>query len=429
MDNITLYNILVGSVRKSLNKAKVTGKLNLYDLHLLSLFGKLLNDFNTELTLKESNLLLNAIRTLQNKNSYICNYKDTATLANSNIINTKPSISNKTVSKSEITNFFTFSDFTSNFTDVNGDLPNKIKIKSLPTKGTLTYNGSNVSINDEFTSTTITSLLYTWTNYEVNTDTINFQVSDNNINNPLFSDMATMTLNITASVNLPPSQVGVISLNIDSADIHTFTVANFTTETTPVYLDPEGDAAKNVKITSLPTVGLLKYLNVNVTVNEVIPITGIANGDLTFVADANTATTYNDVFTFSISDEGSNTFTSGGQVTMIVAAYVNQAPTVGDVSITVDEGDVFVFTKNNFLIDADPDYSDLEGDLAVSVRFPTLPATGLIKLNNVNVTTNQEIPLTSVDSGLLTYTQAVNAGGTMPTFTFNIKDSNNNWSN
>tara|TARA_R110000850_G_scaffold33319_1_gene90835 strand:+ start:1510 stop:2799 length:1290 start_codon:yes stop_codon:yes gene_type:complete len=429
MDNIVLYNILVGSVNKGLKQAKVTGKLNLYDVHVLSLFGKLLNDFSTTLTHTQKSCLEEAIRVLQNKNKYICNYKNISGITSNNIINVKPIISDLTIAIPGITHYFTYNNFTSNFTDVNNDLPDKIKIISLPTEGALTYNGSNVLVNNEFTSSQITSLLYTWTDYTDNSDSLTFQVNDNNNNNPLFSDMATMTLNITASVNLPPSQVGTLALSIDNSTTHIFTSANFTTETTPVYLDPEGDAAKNLKITTLSSEGILTLNNVSLNVNDIISFADITLGNLKYVSDSANQTAHTDTFNFSISDEGSDSFTSGGTVNVTIAVYVNQAPTVGDSSLTTDEGSIIIFTKNNFLIDANPDYNDTEGDIATSIRFPTLPSTGLIKLNNVNVTVNQEIALTDVDSSLLTYTQASNAGGSTPSFTFNIKDSYGNWSN
>ena len=96
--------------------------------------------------------------------------------------------------------------------------------------------------------------------------------------------------------------------------------------------------------------------------------------------------------------------------------------------MSIDEGELITFTRANFLTDADPEYADVDGDSAVAIRFPTLPASGLIKLNNVNVVANQEIDLVDLDNSLLTYTQASNAGDTISTFTFNIKDSFGNWS-
>ena len=661
MDNIVLHNILVSSTSKSIKKAKLSGKLELYDLHILSLFGKLLNDFNTTLTVEEKNCLEGAIRTLQNKNDYICNTKS---FTSNNILNVAPIISNTSLIISNLTYNFKELDFNSTFSDINNNKPYKLKILSLPTNNAvLTYDDNIVSMGDEILLTNITNLLYTRTDNTSSSDLISFKLSDNNTNNPLFSNignlnitveeilvlsedntnnisvndididvenlkysfsslnflkaisidkqsliddiqitslptngllyyinelvvvndifniqeagflnykrnndtdtsdtlnfkvntkcnnnysnesimtlnlleiedvniidsplvltninvtvptrkypfklidflqginsnnidkiknimittlptkgslsyhkqiiplntlfniqelcsivykwtdfnnntdalifkvntktnetysnMATMTLNITDSVNLPPSQVGVLTLNIDNSTTYTFTSANFTTETTPVYLDPEGDDASNIKITLLPTKGLLYLDGDEINLNQIVNFDDIISGKLQYVSDASNQTAHTDLFNFSISDKGSETFTSGGIMTISIAEYINQAPTVGDSEMTIDEGDIITFTRNNFLIDADPDYADAENDAPIAIRFPTLPSSGLIKLNNVYVTVNQEIVLTDIDSGLLTYTQASNAGGTTPSFTFNIKDSFGNWS-
>ncbi len=329
MDNIVLYDILVGSMSVALSKVKSTGKLDVYDLHLLTIFGKLLNDFNSTITLTDRNTLEESIRLLQNKNSYICNYKNISGVTINNVINVKPVVTNLAIEVDDLSRFFTFEDFTSTFTDVNGDLPDKIRINTLPTEGNLTLNGNAVLVNDEFTSSTITSLLYTWTDYTTQTDALVFQVSDNNINNPLFSDMTTMTININATVNLPPSQTGVLTLNIDNSSTHIFTQANFTTETVPVYLDPEGDNANNIKITQLTTNGVLQKNGIPVNTNDNISFVDINAGNFAYVTNAADQTLHVDTFNFSISDEGSDQFTPGGSGVINVAAYVNQAPTTG----------------------------------------------------------------------------------------------------
>lgn len=429
MDNIILYNILVGSVRKNLNQAKLTGNLDFYDLHILDLFGKLLNDFKDNLTLYQSNCLEEAIRTLQNNNTNICYYKNNySNIYNSNV-NNPPTINNHSVVVPELIYTFASNELTSSFNDIDGDLPDEIQIIELPQYGNILYHGNIVSLGRTLFVFDQDEIQYEWTDYDNVTDTFKYKVSDNNENNPLYSNMATMTLNITVSINLPPSQVGSLSLNIDNSTIYTFTSANFTTETTPIYLDPEGDAASNIKITSLPIEGVLSLDNVPINLNNIISFDNINLSKLKYISNFSNQSSYIDTFNFSISDQGSERFTPGGVITFNVAEYINQAPTVGDSELTVDEGNLITFTRNNFLIDADPDYADADGDLAVAIRFPTLPATGLIKLNSVNVTVNQEIDLVDLDNSLLTYTQSSNAGGTTPSFTFNIKDSFGNWSN
>jgi hypothetical protein len=120
--------------------------------------------------------------------------------------------------------------------------------------------------------------------------------------------MALFTVTTSSYTNLPPSQVGNGSATTDYGTTYTFTVANFTTETTPVYADPEGDNAANLKILSLPANGELFYNSNPVTVNQVIPFSGIATGLFTYVPDDSITTLYNDTFNFEIADSGSGIF-------------------------------------------------------------------------------------------------------------------------
>lgn len=120
--------------------------------------------------------------------------------------------------------------------------------------------------------------------------------------------MALFTVTTNAYVNLPPSQVGDGSASTTYGVTRAFTIADFTTNTTPVYADPEGDAAANLKVTSLPATGELQLNAIAVTVNQVITFTAIGLGQFTYVPDNGTTATYNDTFTFEIADAGSGTF-------------------------------------------------------------------------------------------------------------------------
>jgi hypothetical protein len=82
----------------------------------------------------------------------------------------------------------------------------------------------------------------------------------------------------------------------------------FTTNTVPPYSDPEGDAALNLKVLTLPTIGLLKYNAINVTLNQIIPFSGIDSGLLIYVPDNTNLNAYNASFTFQIADAGSGIF-------------------------------------------------------------------------------------------------------------------------
>jgi len=122
--------------------------------------------------------------------------------------------------------------------------------------------------------------------------------------------MGLFTVTTQEYTNLPPSQVGNGSASTNYGQTYIFTVADFTTETSPVYADPEGDGAANLRILTLPTTGTLYFNSIAVVVNQVISFANIALELFTYVPDNGTTTLYNDVFQFEIADSGSGIFVS-----------------------------------------------------------------------------------------------------------------------
>jgi len=120
--------------------------------------------------------------------------------------------------------------------------------------------------------------------------------------------MATFTVTTNAIVNQPPSQVGDGAASTDYGITYVFTQADFTTLTTPMYVDPEGDSAAQLKVISLPATGELQLNAVAVNINEIISFTDIGNSLLTFVPDNLTETSYVENFDFEIADAGSGQF-------------------------------------------------------------------------------------------------------------------------
>jgi hypothetical protein len=238
--------------------------------------------------------------------------------------------------------------------------------------------------------------------------------------------MANFAININAAVNNPPSQLGTFTLPLDYNETHVFTVANFTTETIPPYVDPEGDGVQTVRITSLPSTGALRLSTVAVTLNQDIAVADITAGNLDYVADAGTTTEYSENFTFDIADTGSGTL-SGlvGTVSITVAAEVNQPPSVvGDGSETIDYGASLVFTRAMFTTATTPPYSDPEGDAALNLRVTSLPVDGTLQLNGTPVAINQIISFADIDAGLFVYvSDLADTDGDLETFTFEIADA------
>lgn len=202
--------------------------------------------------------------------------------------------------------YFTRNTFTTNFHDENCDLPFDVIILNNPLYGLLMFDNVIVNSGFVFNITEVSKLVYVRVSNTSYTENINFKTSDDNPNK-LYSNMATMTINVNQYVNLPPDAIGDNELTTANRQILVFTQTDFTTNTTPPYDDPEGDGPYKLKVKTLPSQGLLKLNNVNVVVNQEILFTQINSGLLTFVpTDTNAAFTVD--FDFDISDLGSQQF-------------------------------------------------------------------------------------------------------------------------
>jgi len=200
---------------------------------------------------------------------------------------------------------FTGIEFTNNFQDVQGDLPGKIKFSLLPVRGTLKYNGVAVTIGTEYSYSNVDLFTYEVTIGEqlIIFDVIQFQVSDDNLNS-IYSDMAQVTINTSAYVNQPISQLGDLTLNKNNRENHVFTISDFTTSLVPPYVDPEGDSLDAIRVDTLPATGTLQLSGVNVTANDIIDAADINAGNFVYVAPDQDGSASNS-FNFSARDAGS----------------------------------------------------------------------------------------------------------------------------
>lgn len=122
-------------------------------------------------------------------------------------------------------------------------------------------------------------------------------------------DMGTLTCNTAAYVNLPPSQVGDNTITTLNRTDKVLTLAMFTTETTPVYADPEGDPVNALRVDTLPVLGTLLLNGNAVVVGDIIDVADINSGLFVYSPpDQNEIATAS--FEFSLRDAGSNQFSS-----------------------------------------------------------------------------------------------------------------------
>ncbi len=323
MNEITSFQTLIGTLYKKYNKASVYGKLDLKILYILDIINELLFTCPDCLDEKYKQKLQSLIIKLQHSDKDICiyrenrndYYKDKVNYNNSNYLvsNTPPIIQNPPqldgsviLEKPGDVYIFNENIFKESFYDAQGDSPLNVRISTLPIYGILTYNGQPIPNNFIFNISNSSNLEYQRISNIAFADIINFQTSDNNINQ-LYSNMATFTINVNQYINLPPDSIGDNEITTSNRQTLVFTQADFTSNTTPPYDDPEGDGPYKLKVKTLPSQGLLKLSGVNVIVNQEILFTQINSGLLTFVpTDTNAAFSVD--FDFDISDLGSQQF-------------------------------------------------------------------------------------------------------------------------
>jgi large repetitive protein len=238
--------------------------------------------------------------------------------------------------------------------------------------------------------------------------------------------MGTLTLDISARGNLPPSSSGWKSILLAYGATHIFTLANFTTETSPPYADPEGDPLDSIKITLLPSQGVLKKGIVAVIANDQITSAELTAGDLTYESDSGDTEGYSDGFMrFTVSDTGSSTFTTSPKVvTFIVDGNINLPPSqVGYGEADMSLGQVFTFTEASLTSSLNPPYADPENNPPYKLLITSLPSFGSLKLSGTNVVAGQEINWSDVQASNLTYVSELLPTGGIEGFEFMISDT------
>lgn len=212
-------------------------------------------------------------------------------------------------------NVGTFTNETSpQYSDPENDPMSYVYIITLPDSGTLISNQSPVNIGDKILSGTISTGNFTFTPDDSNIDAVltsfEFDVADEGSSTVSGLGPGIITVNVSKKENEAPETVGDNDLSLDYGVIAVFTEDNFTSETTPPYSDPEGDAPYSLKILSTPVSGGLYLNNVLVTLNQEVLFTEINAGYFAYVPDLSIITAESYSFTFSVSDVGSKNFTS-----------------------------------------------------------------------------------------------------------------------
>lgn len=244
---------------------------------------------------------------------------------------------------------------------------------------------------------------------------ISINSSNTYIYNNIKDEFIDTNKNTAPTITNPPNLDGSVILS-DPGDIYQLNSNIFIND----YFDKEGDEPLNVRITTLPTYGLLTFDGELIETNFTFNIS--ESNKLRYERISTLA--FADIIFFQTSDNNINQLYSNmATFTINVNQYINLPPDeIGDNELTVANRQTIVFTQADFTTNTTPPYEDPEGDGPYKLKVKTLPLQGLLKLNGVNVTVNQEILFTQINSGLLTFVPSdTNAAFTVD-FDFDISD-------
>jgi hypothetical protein len=185
------------------------------------------------------------------------------------------------------------------YSDPNSSALANLQITSLPLLGTLKSNGTAVVSGDlplTVAAANIGDLTYLSPLRGYGTPYTAFGIKVQNATGH-WSLPAEMTVNVTHVNHAPTSTGGSVITRIDT--VKTFAAADFQ------FSDVDtGDTLQAVQVTSLPTHGILNLTGVAVSSNQVVVVSDIQAGNLTYTP--NTGYTGPDSFKFQVSDGALN---------------------------------------------------------------------------------------------------------------------------
>jgi hypothetical protein len=328
--------------------------------------------------------------------------------------------------------------------DADGNALLAVRIQSLPTRGTLTFNGGPnsgvVSVGQFIPASAIANGDFRFTPASGTSGqpytSFSFFVQDDGgtagggLNLALNAN--TMTIDVAQVHQAPAGTNNTASTLEDTA--YTLTAADFGF-TDPSDIPPDsfvavtfGSVAPAIAVASG---GTLTVGGTTVQPGQSISLNLIQAGLVRFTPTANTNGTAAGRVHFFVQDDGS---TAGGGVNIdptvntlsIDVASVNDAPAGASNSRTMNEdlpGGLTIAAADFGFTDP----SDTSANAFQAVRISTLPTAGTLALDGIAVVENQLIQVSDINLNKLIFTPAANANGTpYSRFTFQVQDSGSN---
>ncbi|MFM2279606.1 MAG: hypothetical protein RLZZ444_1837, partial [Pseudomonadota bacterium] len=238
-------------------------------------------------------------------------------------------------------------------------------------------------------------------------DGLEFQVIDSD---DVASSTYSVTFDVAAEADLPAAFDNIITLDEDSS--YTFSASDF------VFFDADGDTLDSITITAIPSNSELRLVHFVVSVGDVIDASDFASLNWTTYGNDNGDGL--DSFKFTVTDSSGATSADSYTITFNVTP-VQDAPTTEDKTVTAIYNTTYQFTGDEF------PFADVDGDSLYSVVITSLPTTGTLYLDNVEITGPREID--AADISKLTWVPPANTiGDDAAVLEFRVSDGEANFS-
>ncbi|BFU78688.1 hypothetical protein ALC152_19030 [Arcobacter sp. 15-2] len=209
--------------------------------------------------------------------------------------------------------------------------------------------------------------------------------------------------------DIPQIKTSKTTASVDeNGTTDSFTVFLDNQPTTDVVIDISNNDTSEVTVDKTS----LTFTNANYNTPQTVTLTGVDDADI----DGNIQT----AITLSINDASSDDMYDNSinkTVTVTTIDDENIAPVVTDINLTTPEDTNLSLSLTNFT----NAFSDSDiGDSLDKIKFTSLGSNGVLKLNNIDITTNQEINNTQINNLVYVPNQEFNGDDS---FTYEASDS------
>jgi len=273
------------------------------------------------------------------------------------------------------------------YSDRDGDGLYGITASSLPEHGLLKLGSEDVTVNTDVLAADIGSLRYVPDADYYGIDTFRWKASDGTVTS---AETADMRIDITQVNDAPAAFASSVATAEDEA--YTFKTQDF------LYGDADGSTLYGIRISNLPSHGILKINGLPVDADTAIAAEEIES--LIYIPDVDFYGT--DSFMWK-ADDGIAVSAEAVPMTIYVS-MVNSSPISSDAAASVTAGANLQLGSSMFII------QDADGDELVSIKIVALPEKGVLKLEGTAVTAGNAISVLQLDK--LSYTPQIGFAGT-----------------